>query len=422
MQKTACIISVLVFFCFFIETPRVSAQELARFWGVYLKGFPGLPRDFGLLNSFSSLVGSKPTVVMYFTDWQHDGFTTDVEKYLGSQGVTGMITWMPSGEDVSKYSNDAVINGNFDSFINTYAQQAKIFGKPILLRFAHEMNGNWYPWSSNHSINSSNTASKYVLMWRHVHDIFTKNGATNVQWVWCPSIEVGSSTPTRFEDMYPGDKYVDWLCLDGYNIAGQDNLPWKSLYDSFYPSYVRIIALSQKPLLIGQTATGEIGGNKEEWIKESFLSDIPNRLPKIRGVIWFNEQKEQNWPVNSSETALSAFRTVAAQQQWQGSLLPYFPAHLTMTPTPGITLHPLPTFTVVPTKIVPVKNVSTQSATLPLAITSPDAVSTSPSLSSENVPVTPVYWQYLPVGVQNVLELLYSWGFILHDSPNIGSN
>ncbi len=81
------------------------------------------------------------------------------------------------------------------------------------MRFNWEMNGRWFPWSEGVNGNKS---GEYVTAWRHVHDIFTAVGANKVTWVWCPNID-----PNRiFLDLasqYPGDEYVDWTCLDGYN-------------------------------------------------------------------------------------------------------------------------------------------------------------------------------------------------------------
>jgi mannan endo-1,4-beta-mannosidase len=38
------------------------------------------------------------------------------------------------------------------------------------------MNGNWFSWNGD----SANRPADFVAMWRHVHDLFAHEGATNV--------------------------------------------------------------------------------------------------------------------------------------------------------------------------------------------------------------------------------------------------
>ena len=99
-------------------------------------------------------------------------------------------------------------------YLRQYASEAKAWGHPFFLRFASEMNGSWVSWSERHS---GNSAGQFVQAWRHVHDIFTSVGATNVTWVWCPNTENAYTTP--LEDLYPGNAYVDWAGIDGYNFS-----------------------------------------------------------------------------------------------------------------------------------------------------------------------------------------------------------
>jgi beta-mannanase len=129
-----------------------------------------------------------------------------------------MVTWEPWDYlgDINQpaYSLSSIIGGAHDSYITRFALDAKAWGHPFFLRFAHEMNGDWYPW--NEGING-NTPGQYVQAWRHVHDLFTANGVTNVTWVWSPNIEYTGSIP--LSGLYPGDAYTDWIAMDGYNWA-----------------------------------------------------------------------------------------------------------------------------------------------------------------------------------------------------------
>ena len=65
----------------------------------------------------------------------------------------------PMGADTNNavaadYTLANIINGQFDSYIDQWATDAKTLGLPIALRFNHEMNGYWYPWSEQANGNS----------------------------------------------------------------------------------------------------------------------------------------------------------------------------------------------------------------------------------------------------------------------------
>jgi len=49
------------------------------------------------------------------------------------------------------------------------------------------------------------------------------------------------------------------------------------------------------------------GSQKASWITEGLK--LISSDPSIAGFIWFNENKEQNWLVNSDPASLQAFKT-----------------------------------------------------------------------------------------------------------------
>ena len=83
----------------------------------------------------------------------------------------------------------------------------------------------------------------YIEAWQHIWTIFQSQGATNVAFVWCPSIK----GPTRLA-YYPGDAYVDWIGWDGYDRK-QDPTMLQTQFLPFYEYW----AAHGKPLMIGET-------------------------------------------------------------------------------------------------------------------------------------------------------------------------
>jgi endoglucanase len=61
--------------------------------------------------------------------------------------------------------------------------------------------------------------------------------------------------------------------------------------------------------MVAETACAEQGGSKADWIADAYSTQIPNNFEKIKAVIWFNENKETDWRIESSPAAQNAFAT-----------------------------------------------------------------------------------------------------------------
>src|SRR6185369_577658 len=175
------------------------------------------------------------------------------------------------------------------------------------MRFDWEMNGFWFPW--NEGVNG-NTPGQFVAAWRHVHDIFTSVGATNVTWVWCPNVDLYNSL-TPLGKLYPGDNYVDWTGLDGFNWGNRRGSPgWQNFNQVFHRTYKRIITrvAPHKPMMLAEVAASNKGGNKPAWIK-NMLTTVRHNYRKIRAVIWYDvDDRGTNWPIERRKQDYQAFR------------------------------------------------------------------------------------------------------------------
>src|SRR5262249_29315432 len=141
--------------------------------------------------------------------------------------------------------------------IHARAKGAKAIAKKFFLDFAAESNGE-EAWSKN-------DPKLYVSAYRHIHDIFVAEGATNVVWAWCPNVTDTDGTNKTTMDYYPGDAYVDWTGVDGYNWGTIYGDPWQSFQEVFAKIYP-LLAAKGKPILIGEMASTEMGGDKAKWI------------------------------------------------------------------------------------------------------------------------------------------------------------
>jgi glycosyl hydrolase family 26 len=263
---------------------------------------PGIRSDPARLTEVERIIDRKIVLVVWYQDWAGDA-ELDLECLIAvaARGSVAMITWQPSnfylGVDQSDYSLGEIASGRFDELARSWGERLAAFGKPVLLRWASEMNGDWYSWGAN---TNGNTPKQYVAAWRRLRLIFHRAGATNVQWVWAP--DASACDPVPF---FPGDAYVDWIGLDGFNWGA--SIGWKSFSEIFAASYARLTAISGRPFLISETASAEQGGDKAAWIEDALAVQVPHNFPRVRAVVWFNENKERDWRIDSSMAAAQAF-------------------------------------------------------------------------------------------------------------------
>ena len=240
-----------------------------------------------------------------FHNWT-TAFPTLADRWDVQNGRIPMVTWQP---DTTRL--DTIIAGTSDSLLRDRAQAVAAFKYPIFLRFAHEMNANWYPWDGvrNNTAGRHDGPSKYVAAWRHVHDVFVAAGATNAVGVWCPNqVSIPRVAWNGAERYYPGDTYVDWVCVDGYNRSTKKPVSFQSIVDPIVTEYG-----TRKPIMIGETSSreGPTAESKGNWISDA-RKIMKRSIPSIAAFVWFDAAKHGNdWRINSSAASQAAFAALA---------------------------------------------------------------------------------------------------------------
>lgn len=295
-------------------------RELVPEQGCYTGIFPGYQTVFAV----ERLVDKRMALVLSFTDrWGPlYRFPKEYCAILWETGHLPVITWQPQTDLTS------VIEGRWDEYILDWARAAKEYGHPVMIRWGHEMNGNWYPWCGQHNGGEKTTGygdperpdgpEKYVDAFRRVRDLFERTGAENIIWVWSPNEgnPVGEAW-NEVENYYPGGEYVDWLGMDGYNWGtSRPWASWRSFDEIFGDLYRRLAALApDKPIMIAEFASSEVGGDKSRWITEAFAR-IQEAYPQIKAFVWFDIVKETDWAIDSSSESLEAFRQAMSNKYY----------------------------------------------------------------------------------------------------------
>jgi hypothetical protein len=215
----------------------------------------------------------------------------------------------------------AIAAGAADGEIARIARQFAGMRQLLLLEPGWEMNGNWsYTWQGIANGADQRGPQRYVAAWRRIVDIFRREGATNVRWVFNPNTGnpvngqgAGRAHWNWYANYYPGDAYVDYVGAHGFNGSTAWGGRWQdfaTMFESAHADYMLMDLATRypsKPIIIGELASDDAPGhNKGEWISEAFrrLRSHPN----VVGAVWFNMNKEADWRVNSSPQALEAYR------------------------------------------------------------------------------------------------------------------
>ncbi len=284
---------------------KKDKRDNGCFLGVFGAGYVENPE---LIKSLEKKIGKKFSQIMWYLDWRADFPLKECER-LWKLGYSSHITWEAWNVETKEgVKFDDILAGKWDNYIIKWAKSAKKFGKPVFIRWGHEFNGDWYPWS----IPKNNFDSeKYKKVFRYIHKKFDEIGATNVLWIWCPMCQsFPKDKRNNFVKAYPGDKYVDWIAIDGYNFGITPGWSdrWLSFDEIFAQVYSTIVVnFPGKPIMIGEFASGPNGGDKAQWIIDAFNS-IKEKFKAIKLAIWFNIDKETDWRIDSEPKIASAFK------------------------------------------------------------------------------------------------------------------
>lgn len=303
------------------------------YWGAWIDGdvytkagegtWPDAPYGDTLLkpnpswNAFEAHAGKAASIIHLGqpAPWNQT-FAPGPFESTRARGAIPLVDLDPDGETLA-----SLASGTRDKELEQwFSDAATKFGYPLFLRWSWEMNGTWF---KPYGPESAASPSLYVSVWRHLHDLAVAKGVNNISWVWCPNVSFSGSTSLKA--LYPGDAYVDWTCMDGYNRGQNPIKPegFKSFSEVFSQTYNEILAIApSKPMMIGETGSTEMMGliphpKKFEWISEGLAVELPSSFPKIEAILWFNWNapdevtgERWDWQIESSAAAESAFRNV----------------------------------------------------------------------------------------------------------------
>ena len=310
--------------------------------------------------AFNDRIGHKAAVYVQFVRFPLDAQATntldDFIEQVKSQHGMGMITLEPS-DGLETITQDAV--DDFATRAAAYNEQ----GVPLFVRFAHEMNGSWYPWGE--------APTRYIQAFRTVAEAIHKRASQSAM-VWAPNYGGGypfsggsyeakpgtadfdvldtnhdgalSMADDPYLPYYPGDDAVDWVGMSVYHWGNQ--YPWREnevpephkfldIVTGAYvglngderavPDFYTVYAVEhRKPLAVTETAAlynttltddAELE-IKQSWWNQVFAAEVATDYPQIKMINWFEWRKAESevggatidWRATSTATLAAAFR------------------------------------------------------------------------------------------------------------------
>lgn len=324
------------------EPGRLVIPESHAYAGAYI--------DFGeredavtleKIERFDKLVQSKQAIIAFSNDWGNQSFPGKPLTIISNYGAVPLVYWSPWDRPVEtdatvgtgRFALDAILSGKWDDYIDMWAEQARMYGKPLFVSWGLEMNGNWFPWSGifyggGHRTGTCNDCFEgpetYKKVYRYVVDRVKAKGASNILWVWHANNTSDPDEPwNAMARYYPGPQYVDWLALSAYGTQ-YANEDWISVDAAVAIHYRTLCRVDEtKPIMLAEWGVGEFPklGSKAGWISE-FFDRLPKDFPRIRAAVFWHErwqngdQSYSNLRVNSSSEALQAYRRGIADPFW----------------------------------------------------------------------------------------------------------
>ena len=274
-----------------------------------------VPQDADLLAGAATRLGKAPDLLEYYVGFK-EHFNAAATRNAWNSGALTLLTWEPYTVSLAD-----IAAGKDDAYLRRFAGEVRAADLPVALNFGHEMNGFWYPWGTK------SKAADFVGAYRHIHQVFAEAGAKKVIWVWTANI-VNHVPGVRLAPLYPGDAYVDWVGMSGYNENWEH---WTSA-DVFGRTVKEVRGFTRKPLLIAETGC-DAGPTQAARITELFHYVAKSK--DIIGLVYFDYDQRMDWRFETAPDSLAAVQRAAAGPEFGFDVRRSGPVRVTGRPRRG---------------------------------------------------------------------------------------
>jgi hypothetical protein len=289
------------------------------------------------LQQYSDDLGHRPAVVVSFapipfTASDAGNVEAAYEQVRDSGGILLLTLEPQRGLDAVTQAVSDELAGTLDRFNKA--------GVPVIVRFAHEMNGTWYEWGQQ--------PTEYKAAFRRVADSIHRL-AHGSATMWAPNYGGGypftggnhhaaegtasykaldtnndggvTAADDSYAPYYPGDDAVDWVGMSlyhwgssypwGANVVPEPDKFLQQLTGTYNGAGGNDLAIPDfyteygqrrgKPVAVPETAALSIQGRggaaelaiKQAWWRQLFDARIPKDYPQLKMINWFEWNKTE---------------------------------------------------------------------------------------------------------------------------------
>lgn len=333
--------------------PKIERSNTVRELVVPAQGaYAGAYIDFGEredsvtlegIEDFEKLTGRRQAIVASSSYWGEQTFPAENVRIVARSGAVPLIFWSPwdrpykENAGTDQYSLTNILAGKHDAYIDHWADQAREFGEPMMVSFANEPNGNWFPWSGafygggrvlpNTELEEPRYEGPetFKRAYRYIVDRVRARGARNVKWVLhLMNYPYPTELWNQADQYYPGPEYCDWLGLSVYGAQYAKD-KWGAFTPLFDWPYRQLSQLDPtKPIMAVEWGVAEAKdkGSKAAWIREAFNAMKNPKYDRLKAIVFWHERwqnedsSHSNLRVNSSPETLQAYREGVADPHW----------------------------------------------------------------------------------------------------------
>jgi mannan endo-1,4-beta-mannosidase len=272
------------------------------------------------IDDWTVAIGAQPTMAAKFEAFWRKQTVVKWRQEAERRGIRELlVSWEPwkpvptrlgvfrQSHPQPGFRNVDIANGKQDTYIRRFATDLADFDGTVYLRYAHEMNGFWYPWSRD--------ARNYRRAWRRVVRLFRQSGADNVRFLWSVNPNLYGTQRALLQSVrpyWPGRAFVDAIGSTMINFGGA------KVYavSRFEPRLRALHRLYAKPVMLTEVNT-QYGG-RIQWLRD--FGAMLHRLPWLTGVAWsqlpsrgasqMNRPGELNWDIQRDPASADAVRRI----------------------------------------------------------------------------------------------------------------
>jgi hypothetical protein len=267
-----------------VPAPFRAAAPLPplSYLGVYE---PGAPHAYSGVLRFGNLVGRRPNLALYYSSWWEPFQVSFAQSAQASQAIP-MVQLEPRDIDLR-----GIAAGVYDRYLRMFARSVQSFGGPVVFSFGHEMNADWYGWGYRHT-----SPAVFVAAWRHIHQVFASQGASNITWLWTVNV-VGGPDCGPIRAWWPGSDYVTWVGVDGHYFT--KSVRFASLFGATLGQVRRI---TNDPILVSEAGIAP-------FVETNRITDLfaGAQAHHLIGVVWF-DVPGHNLRIEGDPIAIAEFR------------------------------------------------------------------------------------------------------------------